>query len=505
MSAISNRVLLFAILLTGFATFALLSPRADEARAINTGLIDATAFEEGSDAAFDHARTSGARFIKNNLYWHEIVTQNNTAQRPGTPEKPFDATDPASPYYHWATFDRLVRKAKERGLEPVLSVVRTPRWARASCVDEPICSPRPADYADFATAAARRYSGTFDPGDGQGVLPRVRYWQAWVEPNLYLFYSPMFRPNGAPVAPLLYRRILNAFYDAIHAVNNTNFVIAGGLAPNAVRGRAIAPLDFTRRALCMAGNFRNPRPRPGCTFRVKADAWAVHPYTTGAPTHLPRNPDNMSVAALPRMVKLIRAANRSNRLTGRGGRTQLWVTEFSWDSRPPDPGGLPANLQARWVAQAMYMMHRAGVPTMLWFGLRDQARSPGQKWSDSFESGLYFRGETVAQDRPKKVLRAFRFPFYAERAGGRRGFFRYWGRTPNSKPAVIDLFARRQARGRFIRVGAVRANARGVFTGVMRRRGFTARGAVFAKVRGGQASIPFGLWRTRDRYQPPFG
>lgn len=501
--AISNRRLLLAFMVICLAGFTVLSARADAARSFNTGIIDGTAFEEGSDAAFDHAAASGAKYLKNNLYWHEIAANRDSAERPGTLLQPFDARDPASPYYSWGPFDRLVREAKARGMEPVLSIVRTPRWARGTCTNSPVCSPKPSDYADFATAAAKRYSGTFDPGDGEGVLPRVRFWQAWVEPNLYLFYAPIYKSNGTPSAPYTFRVILNAFYDAIHAVNNSNTVIAGGLAPNAVPGRAIAPLDFTRRALCMTGNYKNPRPKPGCNFRVKADAWSVHPYTTGAPTHFPTKPDNMSVAALPRLTKLLKAANRANRLTGRGGKTQLWVTEFSWDSKPPDPGGLPWNLQARWVAQAMYMMYKAEVATMVWFGLRDQARSPGQKWSETFESGLYLRGNTVAQDKPKKVLKVFRYPFYAQLAG-KQGFS-FWGRTPTSKTATIDLFGRRKGSGGYARVGTAKANANGIFTGLVRKRGFTARGAVYAKIRGGQASVPFGLWKTKDFYQPPFG
>ena len=40
---------------------------------------------------------------------------------------------------------------------------------------------------------------------------------------------------------------------------------------------------------------------------------------------------------------------------------------------------------------------------------------------------------------------------------------------------------------------------------MMRRRGFTAKGSVYAKIRGGQASVAFGLWKTKDIYQPPFG
>lgn len=501
--SLSHRGIFLAALLFSLIGLIATSPKAEAASSFQTGVLDADAFQVGSDEAFDRAAASGATFIKNNVYWTYLIEDGESSTRPGTEARPFDPTDPGSSYYNWNTYDRIVRKAAARGLEVIFAVVAAPRWARdPSCASLGICTPKPEDYADFATAAASRYSGTFDPGNGQGVLPRVRHWQALVEPNLDLFYKPVFKPNGAPASPYTFRVALNHFYDAVHAVNPDNFVIAGGLAPNSVKDRAIGPLTFTRLALCMNGNFQNPRPVQGCNFRVKADAWAVHPYTTGSPIHMPRKADSMTVAALPRMAKMLEAANKANRLVSKSGKTQLWATEFSWDSRPPDPGGVPSALLSRWVSQAMYLMFKANVRQMIWFGLRDQARTPGQKWTDSFESGLYRRANNIANDKPKPFLKAFRQPFYAERT---KSGFRFWGRTANSKPAQIDIFGRRKASGRFGRVTTVRANANGMFAGSIRRKGFTNRGAVYSKPRGGQASIAFGLWKTKNCHQPPFG
>ena len=502
MPVISSRGLLLATLLLTVIGLATFTAQANAARSFTTGIVDSDSYDHGYDDAFDRTAASGAKIIKNNLYWFYTFSNGDAAQRPGSELDPFKATDPSSPYYSWSTYDRIVRKADERGLEVAFSIVGAPRWARiSSCSDSSVCSPKPSDYADFATAAAKRYSGTFDPGDGQGVLPRVRFWQAWVEPNFYLFYKPLLKSNGAAAAPYEYRKILNAFYDAIHGVDDSNTVIAAGLAPNGKKGKSIAPLDFTRRALCMTGTYKNPRPIAGCKYKVKADAWAVHPYTTGGPTHVPASGDDMSVAALPRLQKLLSAATKAGKLSGNGGHTELWVTEFSWDSKGPDPGGVPWNLQTRWVAQAMYLMYKARVSTMIWFGLRDQPK--GANWSYTFQSGLYLRGATIAKDKPKRVLKAFRFPFYAQLAGKKGVSF--WGRTPNSQTATIDLFGRRGARGGFARIGSVKANANGIFSGLIRKRGFTNKGSVYARVRGGQTAVAFGLWKTKDIYQPPFG
>lgn len=477
------------------------------ASSFSTGILDIDSFQSSEIVPFKRAEAAGTTYLKDNLFWSRTVAGYESSSRPGTNEVPFNATDPRSPYYDWSVYDRFVRNTVDNGMVPILTLTNTPRWARMGCTESETCSPYPSDFAAFAKAAAKRYSGTFVPGDGEGVLPRVRHWQAWVEPNLEIFYKPVFGRSGAPVSPSTYRRLLNAFYDAVHSVRNDNVVLAAGLAPNGVRNTAVSPLDFTRRMLCMTGSYRSPRPKPGCNAQTKADVWAVHPYTTGAPTHFPRNPDNMSVAALPRMVKLLKAANRANRLRGSGPSTPLWATEFSWDSKGPDPGGLPWKLQTRWVAQAMYMMFRANVNTMIWFGLRDEDRTGDRPYSETFESGLYLRGKTMAEDRPKMVLEAFSYPFVASKT---RYGFDFWGRTPDGSRAgsgrpVVQIFARKRAGGAFMRVATTRANSNGIFTGRVKQRGFTSQGAVRAKVVGGPASVPFGLWETRNFFQPPFG
>ncbi len=257
----------------------------------------------------------------------------------------------------------------------------------------------------------------------------------------------------------------------------------------------------------MGGTIAKPRPLKNCRGQAKADIWAVHPYTTGAPTHFPSSDLNMSVAALPRMVRLIQAANQAGKLKSHSNPAQVWATEFSWDSNPPDPGGLKPAIQSRWVAQAMYMMYKAQVNTMIWFGMRDEAHTPGRPWGESMESGLYFRAKNIADDRRKMVFRAFRFPFYAERT---RAGVRFWGRIPDANSPLgknrktIRILARKR-NGKLTQMKTVRANPNGVFAGAIRARGFTARGAVTAKIPGGESAIPFGLHTTKDFRQPPFG
>lgn len=467
-----------------------------QARPFKTGVLDPTAFHSGDPIPFQRSKSLGAEFVKANLSWPSVLPSAEAGEKP----EGFNPRDPADPHYDWGSYDLLVRNAKAAGLQVIFTVTGSPRWARVGqgCRASTECVPRARDYADFAYAVARRYSGSFDPGDGR--LPRVRYFQAWVEPNLSYFFRPVFQ-GGRPVAPAHYRGILNAFYEAIHNAGPGNKVLSAGLAPIGRPGATIAPLAFMRKLLCMAGR-TNPRPAPGCRARAKLDIWAVHPYTTGSPTHRASGPDDVSLGDLHEVQKLLRAADRAGKIGKRGGgATRMWVTEFSYDSRPPDPGGLPTPIHNRWSTEAMYRMYRAGVDVMIWFGYRDEDRG-GRPHCEVFDSGLYRRGADFRRDRAKPFARAFRFPLVAVR--NRRGFT-VWGRTPDSRPGLVLVQVQNPGRG-FRTVRRVRAGAGGVFDANVRAAGLAANARVRARApRGGGLSVPFSLRAVPDFHQPPFG
>src|SRR5947209_12000350 len=95
--------------------------------------------------------------------------------------------------------------------------------------------PSPTEFAQFARAAARRYDGSFpDPRNPTDDLPRVRYWQAWNEPNLDTYLTPQWvrtRHGFAPASPGIYRSMLNSFYTAIKTMGRSNVVATAGIAP----------------------------------------------------------------------------------------------------------------------------------------------------------------------------------------------------------------------------------------------------------------------------------
>jgi len=463
------------------------APRGADARPLVTGLSDPEAAALGEQVVFDRVRRAGAEFMRVTAYWHVVAPQ--TEPDPSS----WDPTNPDDPNYNWASIDREVTMAAAAGLEPMVQVYNAPRWAER-CDDGPDspCDPDPAKMADFAKALATRYDGT-DP-----QLPRVRYWEPQNEPNLSFFFNPQFQ-NGQPVSPELYRRLLNQFAAAVKSVRADNLVVTAGFAPLERPGASTGPLEFVRRMLCMQGR-RNPRPIPGCTATARFDILATNPYTTGGPTHKASGPDDVSLGDLPEMARLLRAAERAGKIESDLPRVPFWVTEFGWDSRPPDPGGLAPKILARWTAEAMYRAWTAGVSNFFWYQIRDDDRA-GRPHNETVQSGLYLRGRTLSQDKPKLVLKAFRFPFVA--FGSRRGI-RIWGRTPDSSAANVLLQAK-DRRGGWRRLGRVRADGDGIFrkfvrTPLGRRKTVSVR----ARTPNG-VSVPFSLRYVRDFYQPPFG
>lgn len=155
---------------------------------------------------------------------------------------------------------------------------------------------------------------------------------------------------------------------------------------------------------------------------------------------------------------------------------------------------------SRWTAQAMYAAWDAGVSRFFWLSLRDSARGPGLPFSRTSEAGLYFRGTTLAGDRPKPMLQAFRFPFVAFNRIDRLFF---WGRTPTGGPGRVAIQV--QEHGTWRQETVVQADSHGIFTGeVLTPYGRGNHGTVRASCRG-ETAIPFSLRPVKDFYQPPFG
>ena len=301
------------------------------------------------------------------------------------PTQPASPRDPADPAYDWAAIDAAVAAARARGLRLLLSIDGAPRWAQGSGRPSSLYttawkpSARAAGY--FAEALARRH-------------PEVREIQLFNEPNLDRYLAPQWR-RGKPFAPVRYRKMLNAAYAGLRRAGTGARLVTAGTAPYGDPGRGghrIMPVRFWRIV------FRKT---------VRFDILAHHPYAIDGPRRRALNRDDVAIPDMRKLTRLTRDAVRRHKLLPRA-RKRFWVTEMSWDSRPPDPHGVPAARHARWLADAFFVLWKQGVDTVLWFQTRDQAPVPS--YAATNQSGVFLR-----DGRPKPAARAFAFPFSCER------------------------------------------------------------------------------------------
>ena len=167
--------------------------------------------------------------------------------------KPREGTDPEDRAYDWHLYDRIVLEGERHGVEVLFTIFGTPPWANGG--QAPTHAPRNADpLREFAYAAATRYSGTYVRADGV-VLPRVRYWTAWNEPNLQIGLIPQWRRVGGKwivQSAIDYARICNAVVEGIRTSMLRGQKVACGAT--AARGNnnpkglkpSVSPLAFLR-------------------------------------------------------------------------------------------------------------------------------------------------------------------------------------------------------------------------------------------------------------------
>jgi hypothetical protein len=208
--------------------------------------------------------------------------------------------------------------------------------------------------------------------------------------------------------------MLNGAYARVKSVHADNLVVAAGTAPYgdpASTNNRMTPVRFLRTLLAK---------------RASLDAIDHHPYATGSPTAHALLGENVAIPDLRKLVRVLHKAQR--RHTVPTGRKRVWVTEISWDSRPPDPHGVPEAKRARWLQDSLYSLWRQGADTICWFLLRDMAPEP--TYDTTYQSGLYTRAGAA-----KRSARAFRLPIVLTRKGGRT---RIWGHTSFAGAVTIE-------------------------------------------------------------------
>ena len=344
---------------------------ASASRFVQLGIFDDTQINYGDpDKVFPQLKQLKTQLIRVNLVWGG---PNGVAKR-----RPVNPMNPNDPAYEWSVYDRTVFYAHQHGIKVVFSILGTPPWANGA-KGANVVPTSALDLERFATAAARRYSGSFRTKEGR-ILPPVRQWLAWNEPNNPAFLRPQYKKvKGKDViqSAIDYAKICNAVVKGVRKSTLGASKVACGVTgprgnnnPNSVRP-ATSPLPFLR-AMHKAG-------------AKGFDAYAHHPYY-GAPRETPSTPPppgihgNAATAiTLGNINLLVREVTRLY------GNKRLWITEYGYQTNPPDKiFGVSFLNQSRYLTQAYGMVKRhPRIDMFLWFLLRDERRG-GEGW----QSGL---------------------------------------------------------------------------------------------------------------------
>ena len=458
-----GRTRLLALLAAGAALAALAVPSAASAtRGLTTGFSDGDKFQ-GADTSQRNlwlGRTvdAGAGIVRLGVEWPAIAGST----------KPVDPTNPGSASYDFSSVDGAVTDAAAHGLKVLLSINHAPTWAegpgRPASAATGTWEPNPADVADFAQAVATRYSGSFmnltrRPGDrGLGRAQQRRLAQSAVHRQGLHRRRPLPRHAqrllrldqvGQPEGPGRRRRNRPIRRPARRPLPGSG-------------GRA-RPVQFWQQVLCVKPTKskkkkKGKKPAPikyvrtaGCNGTVNFDVFAHHPIdnTGGGPLKSGPSRDDASTPDLGRVVSVLRGAEKVGTVSG--SKHPVWVTEFWWDSKPPNPVGAPLATQARWIEQSMYLFWKAGASVAINFQIDDATDRPDVH--AGFQSGIYFN-----DGRPKPSLTAFRFPFVTDRTN--RSTLFAWGKAPASGKLLIQ----RQQGSRWITVKKLQVSKGSVFT-----------------------------------------
>jgi hypothetical protein len=446
----------------------------------------------------DQLKGLGVDRIRVTVFWGSVAPSPNAKAKP----KGFDGSDPdAYEQAKWDRYDTLAKLAQARGIGVMWDIAGpAPNWATPSPSRrdlDTVWRPSTAEFGAFVRAVGTRFSGTFlrpsdrpktttTPAHGTfGLpgyqpakttttkagppLPRVDTWEIWNEPNQGAWLAPQWTKHGRSqiaTSPGIYRGLADAMYAALGATGHGgDTILLGATAPKGldIKGvsRAMKPMTFIRALYCVDSH---NQPLTGTAARVggcpasdpvhqvpaqhpvlfKATGFSHHPYElTFAPNHRPPDPLFLTIANLSRLSSTLRLAYlRYLQPVGPHG-VPLYLTEFGYQTNPPDALGVSPNTQAAYLDQAEYIAWRnPAVQALSQFLLVDGGPPVGL----TFQSGLEW-----VDGRPKPAMQAYRLPIWLPQRSGRKGStIKVWGlvrpATNGTAPTVGVQFRRHGAK-----------------------------------------------------------
>jgi len=419
---------------------------------------DHTALVKSSQAErirrLDEVKDLGVDTLRVEVKWNEV------APDPGAKTKPnFDASDPLAYASHpdaypgFGGYDDLLQRARALGLRIIVTITGdAPRWATVGGNGTGAninLRPEPNEYAQFAAAVAKRYSGIY------AGLPAVFYLTIWNEPNHRQFIKP------TKDAPRIYRNMVDAAIPKIRAANRNAKIFIGETAPVGRAPKAMGPKEFFRKWLCLNIRFRRTSSGAGCRSfkKIDADGYAHHPY--GPTSLVPKTRDVINMLAIRQLGGFLDKAAAAGRIPRN---LPIYNTEFGLQSNPPDRlvSTSPVRQAALINEKEEYSYRYGRLKSYSQYLLFDDPARKGPlsvKWS-GFQTALRF-----TSGKKKPAYTAFKFPIVVKQ---RPAGVVVWGRV---RPGTGKRSVQLQRKGAGNSGPRIKTNSNGYFTVKRRQSG----------------------------------
>jgi hypothetical protein len=385
----------------------------------------------------DELKSLGVDIVKVRVRWRDLA-----------PNKPSNGADPDSyDSAAWAPYDSIVAGASDRGLGVLFQLGGTaPDWATPG--KSPVNKPNASEFGKFVQAVGTRF-------------PTVSSFSVWNEPNLSSWLSPQVT-GKVPQSPRIYRGLLRAAASGLKASGHgSDQLLFGELLPFTRSAKAsskkLRPLQFLRELACVDSHYRAFRGKTakkrGCTNykAIPGTGLAYHPYTlAGGPNVKTPNKDDASIRDLGRINSVLSKLASKKRIGKRA--KAIWITEFGFQSSPPDRYATPIKKIPGFMAQSEFLAYKnSRVQSFAQYPLIDD---PGK--TTGFQSGLRFHN---GKAKPG-VFAAFQRPFYARKSGSRVELF---GAVRAASGGKVTLQTRTSKKGKWKSLGSASLNSRGYF------------------------------------------
>jgi hypothetical protein len=291
--------------------------------------------------SIDLLRQAGVTWIRQQLPWEQIE-----------PVAKGQYVDPKFDQPTWAKFDDIVERADRAGMQVMLRLDTSPRWALPADAPDGLGPPvRYEDYWDFVAQVANRYRG------------KVEAYQIWNEPNLNSEWG------RSPPDAVAYARLLRGASDRIRAVDPSAHVVMAALAPTLTENADALNDQVYLQRLYDAG------------VRGAFDVLAVQAYGLRGGPDDPRVDRSDVTFSRPSLVRQLMDRNDD-------GATPIWATEMGWNVNPPDLaeqrfGRVTPSLQARYTVRAVQRVGEQW-PWMqvvcIWYWKRPDESNRAQDW-----------------------------------------------------------------------------------------------------------------------------